>query len=302
MQTSKPKRKFAFLLIAAALATLGLKFFSYYLSNSVGLLSDAAESVVNLSAAISALLALTYAAKPADRDHPYGHEKIEFFASGLEGALIIVAAILIVFEAIHRFLYPKPLDNIAISLGVALFAALINGMVAQLLLSAASRHDSIVLESSARHLVADVWTTAGVAVGLILFMFTHRAWLDPLLALAVGVHVVWSGVELVRRSFQGLMDAGLPEVEIKKIKEIIHKDLGSDWKFHALRTRKSGSRRFVDFHLLMPGKFSLAKAHEIASKLEHDLESAFEEMDATIHMEPLEDPKSWEEDSISRRI
>ena len=292
----------AILLIVAAVITLGLKFVSYYFSHSVGLFSDAAESVVNLSTAFSALLALTYAAKPADRDHPYGHEKIEFFASGLEGALIVVAAIWIVYEAVERFLHPKLLENILPSLSLALFAALINGGVSKLLLVTARRNDSIILEASAKHLLADVWTTVGVAAGLILFMITKLAWLDPLLALAVCVHVVWSGIELLQRSFQGLMDAGLPESEIRRIKEIIQNHLGSDWKFHALRTRKSGARRFVDFHLLMPGKFSLAKAHELSFNLEKDLENAFEEMDATIHMEPLEDPKSWEEDSISRRI
>lgn len=293
---------FGVLLVLAALVTLGLKWIAYHLSNSVGLFSDAAESLANLSAAFLALFALTYAKKPADRDHPYGHEKIEFFSSGIEGALIVIASFWIVYEAILRFFHPKDLSNILLSVGGVLVAALVNGLVAKLLLKQAKAKDSIVLEASAKHLLADVWTTVGVVLGLGLFWFTAIRWLDPLLALLVGIHVIWSGLNLLKRSYQGLMDATLPKEEVEKIKTIIHHHLGSLGKFHALRTRKSGPRRFVDFHWLMPGHLSLEQAHERTLKLERELESSFEEMDVTVHMEPVEDPKSWEEDSLSRRV
>ena len=220
----------------------------------------------------------------------------------MEGSLIIAAAIWIIYESIHRFLNPQPLENIFRSLVISLIAAGVNALVARYLLKAARGYQSIVLEAGALHLLADVWTTAGVAAGLLLFVWTGFAWLDPLIALLVGLHVIFSGLHLVHRSFQGLMDRGLPEEEIKKIKEIDKKLIGPGGDFHALRPRRWGARRFVDFHLLMPQKLSLREAHEKTLIIEKELEATFHEMDVTIHMEPLEDPKSWEEDSLSRKM
>lgn len=301
-QSKKPKRSWGWLLISAALTTLVLKFVAYQFSGSVGIFSDAAESLVNVTAAFFVLFALTHASKPADREHSYGHEKIEFFSSGLEGTMIIIAAIWIIYEAAFRFLHPIPLLDVGLGLKLVILAAAINGVVAKFLLRSAKHFDSIVLEASAKHLWSDVWTTGAVVVGLGLVMITKVPWLDPLMAFLIGLNVIWSGVQLVMRSYGGLMDKALPEEEIEKIKILIQKEIGKECQFHALRTRKSGARRFIDFHLLMPGHISLKKSHEMTFKIEKTLEKNFHETDVTIHMEPIEDPKSWEDGSLSRRI
>ena len=302
MESAKFKKGWAWILVLAALATLALKFSAWGLSHSVGLFSDAAESLVNLTAALMALFALNLAEKPADREHSYGHEKIEFFSSGIEGALIIVAAFWLMGEAVWRFLHPQELKNVFFSLQLAVVAAIINGVVARLLLKASQIHDSIVLGAAAKHLMADVWTTLGVLAGLGLFVWTGKLWLDPLVAVFVGLQVIYSGVTLVRRSVHGLMDRALPENEILEIRKCIAKHLGPYGRFHAFRTRKSGPRRFVDFHLLIPGNRTLHEAHEITLAMERELETALPHIDVTIHMEPIEDPQSWEENSVSRRV
>ncbi|MBI4239355.1 MAG: cation transporter [Deltaproteobacteria bacterium] len=281
--------RYALLLVVAAVATLGLKFLAFYLSGSIGIFSDAAESFVNLTAASFAAFALAYAAKPADREHAYGHEKIEYFASGIEGALIVVTAGWIIFEAVMRFLHPRPLATLPTSLVLVAVAAGVNGIVAWGAARAGRRWRSIILSASAQHLAADVWTTLGIIVGLLLYRWTDRPWLDPLLAALVALHVIRSGSRLVQRAYQGLMDRALEPGETEQIRDCIRWHLGPGEEFHALRTRQSGARRFVDFHLLVPGARPLTAVHALTVRLEKELTNAFPGMDVTIHMEPVEE-------------
>ena len=296
------KNRWGLLLFAAAVLTLSLKFVAWDFSQSIGIFSDAVESLGNLTTALLAWLALAYTRKPADAEHSYGHEKIEYFSSGIEGALIIVAAVWIVAGAIDRFLHPRPLSQLPLSMAITVAAAVINWGVGKFLLQASRRQDSIILEASGRHLLADFWTTVAVVIGLILFMITQRAWLDPLMAILVAFHVIGSGVMLVLRSFRGLMDFALPAEELKIVTEIIQRHAGARGKFHALRSRKSGARRFIDFHLLLPGEDSLQHTHAMTLAIEQDLERLLKDIDVTIHLEPVEDPASWEENTLSRRV
>src|SRR5262249_30980377 len=262
---TEPKLKFPILLsIAAAIVTMGIKTVAWWITGSVGLLSDAAESVVNLVAAGFAYFALLYAAQPADREHTYGHEKIEFFSSGLEGGLIFFAALVIAWSAIHRLLTGPAVQSLELGLALSSGAALINLGVGLLLLREGRRHRSIVLEADGKHLLTDVWTSVGVLVGLGLVLATGAVWLDPVLALLVAANILWTGFGLVRRSFHGLMDRALPDAELARIREVIASHLATGMTFHALRTRQAGSRRFADFHLLVPGVMSVGSAHELA--------------------------------------
>src|SRR6516162_5600362 len=231
---STPPRYPLVLSIVAAVLTVGLKSAAYWLTGSVGLLSDALESVVNLMAAVTAYLSLRYAAKPVDASHTYGHEKIEFFSSGLEGVLILVAALAIAWYAARRLLWPEPLEPLGAGLAISLLASLINGAVAWVLLRAGRRHGSIVLEADGRHLLTDVWTSAGVLAGLGLVWATGVQWLDPVIALAVAANILWTGVDLVRRSFNGLMDHALPAAEQARARAAIEAHLGPHMAYHAL--------------------------------------------------------------------
>jgi cation diffusion facilitator family transporter len=285
--------------VLAALLTLGLKAAAYGLTGSVGLLSDAAESLVNLLAALAALAALAYAARPVDRDHAFGHQKIEFFASALEGGLILAAALAIGWTAAERLAAPRlRLDTLGWGLGLSLAAALINGGAAWVLLRAGRKHHSIVLEADGQHLLADVWTSGGVLLGLGLAWLTGWAWLDPVLALLVAVNILWTAWGLVKRSFDGLMDRALPDSELAALRGAIEARLGPDMAFHALRTRRAGARRFVDFHLLVPGDYTVRRAHAVGEEVEAAVRELFPGAEVTVHIEPIEERGSWEDSAL----
>lgn len=291
-------RRTALLSIAAAIVTLLLKFGAYFLTSSVGLLSDAIESFVNLAAALIAFTAITIAHRPPDDNHAYGHDKAEYFSSGAEGALILIAAGAIIFSAVSRLLHPAPLDNLGIGAAIALAASAINFGVSRIMLRVAHQEDSIALEADAKHLMTDVWTSIGVVAGILIAGFTGWQMLDPLIAIGVGLNIVWMGVELLRRSTSGLMDAALPSDEVTVIQAAIGGVAGPDVPYHALRTRKSGSRRFIDFHLLLPGKTTVQTSHDLVSQIEAAIEQELPNTYVTIHVEPREDAASWDGDVV----
>lgn len=289
------KSRFALLSTGAALATLTLKFTAYALTGSVGLLSDALESFVNLAGALIALTALKIAARPADHTHPYGHDKAEYFSSGVEGTLILIAAAGITYTAIRRLLHPVSLERLDWGVAIALVASVLNLLVARTLLKASKRYDSITLEADARHLFTDVWTSVGVIGGLLTLSLTGWQWLDPGIALAVSGHILFTAVDLMRRSVQGLMDYTLPSDEIALIQQILARYQDQFVTYHCLRARKSGARRFIDLHLLVPGAQTVQAAHDLCENLENEIEAALPYASVTIHIEPAEDAASWEE-------
>jgi len=280
--------------IGAALLTLVLKFTAYFLTGSVGLFSDALESLINLAAAILATLFLTYAARPADATHTYGHDKAEYLSSGVEGTLIVLAAIGIGYSATERLLAPMPLENLDIGLLVAVAAALVNFVVARILLKAARDHDSITLEADAKHLMTDVWSSVGVVAGLAVVGSTEFHILDPIIAYIVAANIVFSGFSLLKRSIKGLMDYALPPEEVQQIESILKKYDDQIFHYHNLRTRKAGPTRFIDFHILVAGDKSVQKAHDLCELLETDIEGALSNTQVTIHVEPVEDDASWD--------
>jgi cation diffusion facilitator family transporter len=278
--------------IVAGFTTLALKSVAYWLTGSVGLLSDAVESIVNLLAAGTAYLSLLYAARPVDESHTYGHEKIEYFSSGLEGMLIAVASLSIAWVAVRRLLAPEPLESLAPGLAITLVAAAINGGVATLLLRVGRKHGSIVLEADGHHLMTDVWTSVAVVAGLGLVAVTGVHILDPLLALAMAANILRTAVKLVHRSFNGLMDHALPEAEQNAVRTAVTGQLSPGMDFHALRTRQAGTRRFADFHLLVPGSMSVHEAHARATRVEQAVRAALPGLEVTIHIEPIEEPEA----------
>ncbi len=284
--------------ILAALATLGMKSLAYWLTGSVILLSDAVESLVNLVAAITALACLWYASKPVDPSHTYGHEKIEYFSSGLEGVLILVAAGGIAWYAVGRLLHPQRLPDLTVGTCISLAASLINFGVARILLRVGRDKQSIVLEADGQHLMTDVWTSVGVVLGLFLVMLTDWWFLDPILALVVAANIVWTAWDLLLRSFNGLMDHALPLEEQGLVRAAIEKALQPGVTFHALRTRQAGARRFVDFHLLVPGAWSVQAAHDLTGRVEEGVRHALPAAEITVHIEPIEEQASWEDSAL----
>ncbi len=282
-------RQMALLSIATSLATLALKFGAYFLTNSVSLLSDALEALVNLAAGIISLAALTIAETPADDRHTYGHDKAEYFSSGVEGTLILVAAVSIIYAAWDRFQHPSPLTNLGPGIIVALLAAAMNYTTARLMLKVARKHDSITIEADARHLLTDVWTSGGVLGGLLIILFVPQ-WqlLDPLIAIGVGLHIIYTGIGLIRRSVEGLMDTALSSREIHTAEQLIQAELPPGASFHALRTRKAGARRFIEFHLLVPGATSVHDSHALCDRIEESITSQLAKASVTIHVEPQE--------------
>ncbi len=293
--------RYAALSIVAAVLTIGLKFGAYLLTGSVGLFSDAAESVVNLVAAVAALWALTLALRPPDEEHAFGHNKAEYFSSGLESALIIIAAVWIGATAWDRLMDPQPLENVGLGLSVTLVATALNGGVALVLLRAGRRLRSITLRADAQHLLTDVWTSVGVVAGIVLVQLTGWLVLDPLIALAVAANIVWTGVRLFRDTAQGLLDRALPPEELKEISRVLSRYEARDIRFHALRTRAAGQRRFVSMHILVPGKWTVQRGHDLSEKLEADLAEALQgNTTFFIHIEPSEDPASFADQSLDR--
>lgn len=285
----KSTRKMALLSIATSIITLALKFGAYFLTGSVSLLSDALEAIVNLAAGLIALGALTIADQPADDRHTYGHDKAEYFSSGVEGMLILVAAVSIIVTAAGRLLHPAALENLGLGLLVGSLAAAMNFAAARVMMKVAKEHDSITIEADAQHLMTDVWTSAGVLAGLLVIMVVP-AWqiLDPLIAMAVGVHIIFTGVQLLRRTVDGLMDAALSEDEVGHMMQLIKSQLPAGASFHDLRTRKAGARRFVEFHLLVPGATSVHQSHALCDRIETAIEAHLSRASVTIHVEPAE--------------
>lgn len=292
--------RYAWLSIGAALTTMALKAGAYWVTGSVGLLSDAMESLVNLAAAIVALIALTVAVRPPDEEHAYGHGKVEYFSSGFEGALILVAAGTIAYAAVQRLINPQPLEQVGLGLAISVVASAINFVVATILMRAGKKHHSITLEADAQHLMTDVWTSIGVIVGVAAVALTGWERLDPIIALLVAANIVWSGFQLLRRSALGLIDTGLLPEDMDKIEGVLNQYRIKDIKFHALRTRQAGMRRFVSVHVLVPGAWTVLDGHHLAEEIENDLRGALGGAIIFTHIEPLEDPSSWDDTQLDR--
>lgn len=293
--------RYAQLSIVAALATILLKSAAFWITGSMGLLSDAVESLVNLVGAIMAFAMLTIAARPADDEHVYGHSKAEYFASGVEGLLILVAAIAIAVAAVSRLFNPQSLEQTGIGIAVCAVASAINFGVARVLLTAGKQHNSITLEADARHLMTDVWTSAGVIVGVGLVTLTGWQRLDPLVAIAVAINILWTGYSLVQCSVFGLMDTALPPHELQAIEGIFANYRREGIEFHALRTRQAASRRFVSVHVLVPGNWTVQYGHEVLERIEADIRKSLSDADVDTHLEPVEDPASFADMELDRR-
>ena len=286
---------YAWLSVLTSIITITLKFAAYFLTGSVGLLSDAIEAVVNIVAALVALGVLTYAAAGPDREHNFGHEKAQYFSSGIEGALIFVAAGGIMWTSVPRLMHPQELEQVSMGLVLSVLAALANAGCAWLMLRAARAHRSITLEADARHLLTDVWTTAGVFIGVVLVQWTGWLRLDPLIALAVAIQILWTGWHLMSRSWDGLMDRAIPEGDLKVIIGVLDELRHQGADYHALRTRMAGAKSFVDVHVLMPGSMSIQAGHDLVERLENEIQSKLPHVEVLTHLEPLEDPKSWDD-------
>ncbi len=286
---------YAWLSVATSIVTIVLKFAAYFLTGSVGLLSDAVEAVVNIIAALVALAVLTYSAAKPDREHNFGHDKAQYFSSGIEGALIFVAAGAIVWTSIPRFMNPQPIEQVSMGLTLSVAAALANAGCAWVMLRAARSHRSITLEADARHLLTDVWTTLGVFVGVILVQVTGWLRLDPVIAMAVAIQILWTGWMLMTRSFQGLMDRAIPDEDRAVIVGVLETLRTQGGDYHALRTRVAGAKSFVDVHVLVPGSLSVQAGHDLAESLENEIRTKLPHVEVLTHLEPLEDPKSWDD-------
>ncbi|MGC4094336.1 MAG: cation diffusion facilitator family transporter [Polyangiaceae bacterium] len=281
--------------MAAALATMALKFGAWSLTGSVGLFSDAVESLVNLAAAVIGFILLGLAALPADDNHPFGHEKAEYFASGAEGMLIFLAAFAIAWKSVQGLLQPAAPQALDIGLLLSLAATGINAAAAWWLLRVAHEEKSLAVEADARHLLTDVWTSVGVVLALgLLMIFPQAHWLDPLIALLVAINILRTAFELIRRSVDGLMDMQLPAEELQQIEKVLQATLPAGTASHGLRTRQAGTRRFVEFNLLVPGNWPVRESHALCDELEAALHRVFADSDVVIHVEPVEERSAFE--------
>lgn len=287
--------RFAWLSIAAAVTTIVLKTAAWLLTGSVGLLSDAAESVVNLIAAIVALIALKVSIKPPDWNHNFGHSKAEYFSAAVEGTLIFVAAAVIVVSAVDRFLHPQGLENVGFGLVVSVVASLINGGVAWVLTRNGRRRRSMTLVADGKHLFTDVVTSVGVIVGVGLVYLTGWQRLDPIVAFLVGINVMVTGARLVGRSGEGLMDISLPKEDNDAIRDFLAEHSSERVRFHAMRTREAGYRRFLEFHMLVPGSWTVQHGHDVMEDLIDEMLEKWPELRVMGHLEPIEDPRSYED-------
>jgi cation diffusion facilitator family transporter len=292
--------RYAWLSIAAAVATILIKTWAWRLTGSVGLLSDALESLVNLAGGIFALIMLTIAALPPDEHHDYGHSKAEYFASGAEGLLIVLAALCIGWAAVGRLLHPRDLELVGVGLLVSTGASVINLVVARILLKAGKLHRSITLEADGKHLMTDVWTSAGVIVGVGAVALTGWRILDPLLALAVAANIVWTGYKLLHTSILGLMDTVLPPEERARILEVLAGYERQGVQFHALLTRQAAGRRFISVHVLVPGEWTVARGHVLVEEIEGDIRTVLTGSTVFTHLEPMEDPASFQDQHLDR--
>lgn len=300
MTRRPPLLRYAALSLVAALLTIGLKAGAYALTGSIGLLSDALESLVNLIAAVVALFALTVAARPADEEHTYGHTKAEYFSSGFEGALILGAAVSIGVVGVRRLLAPQPILEPGTGLAINGLAALVNLGAAQVLLRAGRRHESITLEADGHHLMADVWTSLGVILGVAAAALTKWHRLDAIVAIAAAALVLRAGLNLLRRSMLGLLDTSLPEETLRTITGILESHAAEGVRYHALRTRQAGARRFIAFHILVPGQWTVQRGHDLLEAIEEKIRGAVPNSSVDTHLEPIEDPVSWEDTKLER--
>ena len=293
--------RYAWLSVAAALGTMALKLLAWMLTGSVGLLSDALESLVNLGGAVMALLMLRVAARPPDTGHAYGHSKAEYFSSGFEGLLIFVAGGMIVTAALPRLIHPLPLEQAGIGLGISALAALVNLAAARVLLNAGRTHYSVTLEADGQHLMTDVWTSAGVMAGVGMVALSGWNILDPLIALAVALHILWMGWRLAHDAVSGLMDHSWPEAEQRVLEEVLDGFRAPAITFHAVRTRISGAQRFVSFHVLVPGAWTVQRGHDLLEQIERTLAGRLPNVTAFTHLEPIEDPVSYDDQDLNRK-
>lgn len=297
----RPLTHFAMLSVAAAVVTFLLKLVAWRITGSVGLLSDALESLANLAAAFIALASLAVAVRPEDEEHAFGHSKAEYFAAGTEGALIIVAAMAIGWTAVDRFFSPHALTEPVAGLAVSVGASMINLVVARVLMKVGRSRRSVALEADAKHLMTDVWTSVVVVIAVALVAITGWWWLDPLLGLLLAFHIIATGLKLIRESLLGLMDSGLPKDEMDAIRGVLTKFAEEGVQYHALRTRRAGALKFMSVHLLMPGAWTISHGHDLAERLEIDLHKTLPGLIVFTHMEPEEDPVSWQDVGLERK-
>ena len=292
--------RYAWLSIATAIGTMGLKLFAWWLTGSVGLLSDALESLVNLAAAVLALLSLQVASQPPDDEHAFGHTKAEYFSSGMEGALILLAAAGIGWNAVDRLMHPQVLESVGVGLAVSVVASVANLIVARILMRAGREAHSVTLQADAHHLMTDVWTSAAVVVAVALVAVTGWQWLDPVIGLLLAGHIIMMGVRLMRESMLGLMDSGLPAEEMKVIRDVLARYAADGVQHHALRTRQAGAWRFMSVHVLVPGEWTVARGHELVERLEDEIRRGVPRLTVLTHLEPIEDPASWDDVTLDR--
>lgn len=298
--TSATLTRYAWLSIGAALSTLALKALAWALTSSVGLLSDALESLVNVGAAVMLLSMLRVAARPADDDHAYGRNKAEYFASGFEGMLVVVAAAAIAYTATTRLLHPRPLDHPGLGLAVTTVASGLNFFVSRVLMRAGQRHRSVALQADAQHLMTDVWTSAGVILGVSLVALTGWLVLDPIIALAVAINILSIGWRLLRQSIGGLMDAAWPAEERQVLESVLDEFRSRGLGFHAVRTRCAGARRFASFHVLVPGGWTVQQGHDLLEDIERRIATRVPAVTLDTHLEPIEDPSSYQDQQLDR--
>ena len=297
----RPLTYYARLSVVAAVVTFILKLCAWRLTGSIGLLSDALESVVNLAAAFVALGSLAVAARPADDEHAFGHSKAEYFAAGTEGALILVAAVAIGWSAVERFFSPHALSAPVAGLAISAVASCVNFAVARVLLRVGRKRNSIALEADAKHLLTDVWTSVAVIPAVALVALTGWLWLDPLIGLLVALHIVVTGVGLVRESMLGLMDTGLPAPQLEIIRATLAKYAEEGVQYHALLTRRAAARQFMSVHLLMPGTWTITRGHDVGERIECELRKIIPGLIVLTHLEPDDDPVSWHDVELERK-
>ncbi|HOF76378.1 MAG TPA: cation diffusion facilitator family transporter [Bacteroidales bacterium] len=298
----KPLQNFLYISIAAAVVTILLKFYAYHLTGSIGFMSDAMESLVNLFAAVFALVMLHLSQKPADEGHAFGHTKAEYFSSAAEGALILIAAFSIIRSAITRLIEPVPLENLNTGLLFSLLASLVNMVVGIILIKSGKKHKSLILEADGRHLMTDVWTSAGVIAGIVVVKFTGWVVIDPIIALLVAINIIYTGYKLISRSASGLMDASIPDEDIQKVTTYLDSLKEQQIEYHSLLNRSAGQRKFISLHLLVPGEWSVQKGHDYADRIELTIENMFNEpVTVSTHIEAVEDPASMNDIGLDRK-
>lgn len=294
--------RYARVSLVVAFFVIVLKFTAYWLTGSVSLLSDALESIVNILGASATMWALAVSEMPPDDEHAHGHDKAEYFSSGFEGALVLIAAIVIIVTAVERLITPEPVTMDTRALALVIGTSLINYFAARWLMRAAKAHDSIALEADSHHLMSDVLTSVGVTIGVIAAVVSGYGWIDPVVAILVGLNIIRTGWDLLRRSVDGLLDASLLPADHSRVHAVIDRFRSSVVDFHAIRTRRSGTRKFVTFHVLVPGHWSVQRGHDLLEAIEIELHQAIPQLHVITHLEPSEDPSSFHDIELHRPI